>query len=264
MISKKIIITTIVFFSVIRVYAQSEKIDFIYEMVWKEDSLKPERTKREDMILQIKGAESCFQSMINHNYENYIVEVEKNMKSRGILHGGEVKKNIPVFKYRIFKAQSTLKVEEQIMRKPYAYEMDFDPDQWQIQAEQDSIAGFWSQKAMIDHNGRSYIAWFTTEIPVSDGPYIFHGLPGLIVKLYDTQDHYTFTLKEVSKAGSIWPPMAKNAISSTFKEVSELKRNLRQDPLTDPLVSGFFSDPEAIENLRKRARANNNPLERNQ
>ncbi|MCD8541083.1 MAG: GLPGLI family protein [Leadbetterella sp.] len=86
------------------------------------------------------------------------------------------------------------------MRKPYAYEIDFDPGLWQIQDEQDSVAGFWSQKATIDHNGRSYIAWFTTDIPVSDGPYIFYGLPGLIVKLYDTREHYTFTLKEVKKA----------------------------------------------------------------
>jgi len=264
MIAKKTIIAIITFFSVTYTYAQSEPVDFKYELVWKEDSLKLDRTKKEDMILQMQGGESCFQSMINHNYESNMADFEKTIRSGGLVLGGNVKKMIPVFKYRIFKAQSTLKVEEQIMRKPYAYEMDFDPGQWQIQAEQDSVAGFWSQKATIDHNGRCYIAWFTTEIPVSDGPYIFYGLPGLIVKLYDTRDHYTFTLKEVKKAESIWPQKSKNAISSTFEEISEIKRRLRQDPLTDPLISGFFGDPEAIEKLRKLAKANNNPLERNQ
>jgi len=254
----------IAFFSITSACAQTDKVDFIYELVWKEDSLKLDRTKKGDMILQTEGGESCFQSMINYNYERNQAEFEKTARSGGLIRSEDIKKMRPSFTYRIFKTQNTVKVEEQIMRKPYDYEVNFDPSEWKIQADQDSIAGFWSQKATVDHNGRSYIAWFTTEIPISDGPYIFHGLPGLIVKLYDTQDHYTFTLKEVKKTDSIWPQKSKNAISSTFIEISETKRKLRQDPLYDPLASGFFSDPEAIEKLRKLAKANNNPLERNQ
>ncbi|MEG1650143.1 MAG: GLPGLI family protein, partial [Rikenellaceae bacterium] len=42
--------------------------------------------------------------------------------------------------------------------------------------------------------GREYEAWFTTEIPISEGPWKFYGLPGLIAKLHDKQKHYSFEL----------------------------------------------------------------------
>ncbi len=264
MILRKVLTVFVVFFSTTSTYAQVEKIDFIYELVWKSDSLKLDKIKKEDMILQVKGEESCFQSMLKHDFENNMGDFESAVKSHKGVTTEMAQKINPTFDYRIFKASHTLKVEERIMRKPYTYEMDFDPGQWQIQAEQDSVAGFWSQKATVEHNGRSYIAWFTTEIPVADGPYIFYGLPGLIVKLQDTQDHYIFTLKEVSKTASIWPPLTKNAISATFGEISKIKRTLRQDPMTDPLKAGFFGDPKDIETVRRLAQADNNPLERNQ
>lgn len=34
-----------------------------------------------------------------------------------------------------------------------------------------------TQKATCDFAGRKWIAWFTTEIPIQDGPYKFYGLP---------------------------------------------------------------------------------------
>jgi hypothetical protein len=39
-----------------------------------------------------------------------------------------------------------------------------------------------------------WTAWFTKEINVSDGPYKFSGLPGLIVKLEDDRGDYKFDL----------------------------------------------------------------------
>ena len=43
------------------------------------------------------------------------------------------------------------------------------------------------------------MAWFTSEIPISEGPWKFHGLPGLIVKLHDTKRHYEFELVSFKK-----------------------------------------------------------------
>lgn len=66
---------------------------------------------------------------------------------------------------------------------------------WELQNETKTIAGLTCSKAMTNYGGREYTAWYTTEIPISDGPYIFNGLPGLIVKVVDSKGWYDFELK---------------------------------------------------------------------
>jgi hypothetical protein len=48
------------------------------------------------------------------------------------------------------------------------------------------------QKALTTFRGRSYIAWFAPDIPLSAGPYKFRGLPGLIVKVEDTKSNFVY------------------------------------------------------------------------
>ncbi|MCD8541082.1 MAG: hypothetical protein LRY55_15990 [Leadbetterella sp.] len=97
MMPQKIIIAIIAFFSITTTYAQADKVDFIYELVWKEDSLRLDRTKKEDMILQMQEGESCFQSMVNHNFESNMVDFEKTIKSGGPVLGETAKKNYTGF-----------------------------------------------------------------------------------------------------------------------------------------------------------------------
>ncbi len=47
--------------------------------------------------------------------------------------------------------------------------------------------------------GRTWKAWFTTDIPVSNGPWKLAGLPGLILEAYDSAYHYHYTLTEIRK-----------------------------------------------------------------
>jgi hypothetical protein len=54
-------------------------------------------------------------------------------------------------------------------------------------------------KATTSFAGRNYEAWFTPEIPISDGPYKFYGLPGLIFKICDKKNQHVFTLKKLTK-----------------------------------------------------------------
>ena len=47
-----------------------------------------------------------------------------------------------------------------------------------------------SQKATTTFAGRTYTAWFTTEIPLPYGPYKFGKLPGLILRVQDTDKQF--------------------------------------------------------------------------
>ena len=48
-----------------------------------------------------------------------------------------------------------------------------------------------------DFAGRHWIAWFSTEIPIQDGPYKFRDLPGLIVKIEDKTGSHKMELKGI-------------------------------------------------------------------
>ena len=64
---------------------------------------------------------------------------------------------------------------------------------WQILSESKEILGYKCQKAQGEFRGRKYIAWFTSDIPHSDGPWKFCGLPGLILAVQDTDGYFVFT-----------------------------------------------------------------------
>jgi len=52
---------------------------------------------------------------------------------------------------------------------------------WKLKSDVKKIGKYNCQSAEVSFRGRNYIAWYTSEIPVSSGPYKFYGLPGLIV-----------------------------------------------------------------------------------
>jgi GLPGLI family protein len=65
---------------------------------------------------------------------------------------------------------------------------------WKIGTETQKIMNYTVQKATTNFGGRNWVAWFTTDLPFPDGPYKFHGLPGLIVKLEDSTGSHIMTM----------------------------------------------------------------------
>lgn len=63
---------------------------------------------------------------------------------------------------------------------------------WTITKETKTLQGFLCTKATLNFRGRDWVVWFTTDIPLSFGPWKFHGLPGLILEVYDITNKYTW------------------------------------------------------------------------
>ncbi|NII28828.1 GLPGLI family protein [Pseudoflavitalea sp. X16] len=72
------------------------------------------------------------------------------------------------------------------------------PIKWNITAETKNIASFECRKATGIFRGRNYTAWFTTDIPVSAGPWKLGGLPGLILQAEDDKHQVAFTAVKIS------------------------------------------------------------------
>lgn len=104
-----------------------------------------------------------------------------------------------VFKH--YPAADRMLVHDVVSRECYKYTESMQQlQQWELTDETMEILGFLCTKATTKWRGRNYTAWFTPEVPISDGPHKFCGLPGLIVKVEDSDDgHYLFELKGIQQ-----------------------------------------------------------------
>lgn len=77
-----------------------------------------------------------------------------------------------------------------------------DSQKWTLTDEKKKAKDLNLQKATTHWGGRNWTAWFTPNIPFQEGPYKFHGLPGLIVELSDDKNNYKFELVKTQKVAS--------------------------------------------------------------
>jgi len=68
---------------------------------------------------------------------------------------------------------------------------------WKIKNKFKKIGKYKCQKAVGEFRGRTYIAWFTEEIPLSYGPWKLFGLPGLILEAEDTEKMFKAEFKSI-------------------------------------------------------------------
>ena len=108
-------------------------------------------------------------------FENQIERIRNN---KNLIEGGFLRNNSfgSIKLYKDHKAKK-IKVVDHIATNFFIYEESLTPQNWEIQGDTTTIAGYACQKAVCDYRGRSYEAWFTSEIPINEGPWKFCGLP---------------------------------------------------------------------------------------
>jgi GLPGLI family protein len=93
--------------------------------------------------------------------------------------------------------------------------------EWTLEDDTATIAGYLCQKAICHFRGRNFTAWFAVDIPVSNGPWKFGGLPGLILKVYDNDKFYTFECINID----IYQNKIPIRIYENFIKFQKMKRN---------------------------------------
>ncbi|MCF6298071.1 MAG: GLPGLI family protein [Flavobacteriaceae bacterium] len=77
---------------------------------------------------------------------------------------------------------------ERIALKKYFSVYEKTPEMnWKYINEEKTISNFKCKKAKTLFRGRTYVVWYTEEIPISTGPWKFYGLPGLILSVEDSE-----------------------------------------------------------------------------
>ena len=174
------------------------RLTVMYELTYREDTNHLDRANKEQMMLLIGDEVSFFQS-----YTAYRVlkKLRRAMQDGTFARQYNVTKDdITRYQYKVYKNHPKGKVtmmDHVFMMGSFLYEEDYPCMTWEYTEDTATIAGRFTQKAVCDYGGRTWEAWFAPELPFNDGPYMFCGLPGLIVKVADTQDHYRFEMLSV-------------------------------------------------------------------
>ena len=130
--------------------------------------------------------------------------------------------------------------------------------QWKIEGKDSVIAGYHCQAATTSLRGRRWRAWFTLDIPVSDGPWKLCGLPGLILRATDEQGYFDFDCTGVASIEIPPIELAKNNyVSCTPKEAFKMEQERRENPLAffNRQFGGQQQFPDEL--VRKADRSNN-------
>ncbi|NEM98355.1 GLPGLI family protein [Pontibacter burrus] len=245
----------------------SLKLKLTYRLSYQPDSTDSNKILKEDMLLFIGDDFSKFQSLNRYLFDSLVADVESK---GGIKHLSKVGFNASTlpksgFKYEIYKnyPKGSITVIDKIEISDYAYSEPLNLFRWQITNEKATIAGYACQKATTVFGGRQYVAWFTNEVPVSDGPYKFNGLPGLIVKVNDTRNHYVFELSSLKKATSTesiaFPN--KQLIGTSKKEFAKGAKDFNENIAARLGDMVTLNDPDALKRAEQNAKKKNNPIE---
>lgn len=100
-------------------------------------------------------------------------------------------------KYHI--TQNKVTAYQNILQDYYMWEREKPNFDWKVTSDTATVQGYLCQKATTHYGGRDFVAWFTYEIPISVGPWLFSGLPGLIVQVADSENHHHFSLNKINE-----------------------------------------------------------------
>jgi GLPGLI family protein len=248
-----------------------------YELAYKPDSTNLEDVKKEEFLLYSWSNLSLFASKGRILQDSLAADIK--LKGMGTIDISErAAMTRTNFNYVIYKGFPEGKISStyKILRDHLRYEEDLDLFSWEILPETREVKGFSAQKATTTYAGRDYVAWFTSEIPIPDGPYKFNGLPGLILEVTDTQQHYVFTLIgfEEYKTPLSVELKASDFIKTDKKKLLALKKEYALNPFAvlersntaEKTVTINFKEGQKeklLKEYKEKVARENNPIELN-
>ena len=271
---KSILMPFFLCFSVI-FYAQKTDIQYSYKatynLEYQEDSTDQNSIKSETVVLYLGEGVSRYSNLGKAVKDSLTETLDPSNKSMAEFY--RIRSITPEtdFPYKIFKNHNDneLILAEKVFKDKLKYKQTLNLMNWEIEQETKEVLGYKVQKASGSFAGREYEAWFSPELPFSDGPYKFSGLPGLILEISDVQNQYHFSLTSFQE---LEKPVIRILNLDDYETVSQKELDqVRDDYNRDPIGTmqkagirfGWSEEDEAKQRkeLTKKYKRRNNPIE---
>ena len=126
------------------------------------------------------------------------------------------------------------KVFDRISKIPHYYQDSLTSPAWSLLPDTILVLNEICQKATAFYRGRYIIAWFAKNIPIQQGPWLYNSLPGLILKVEDTRNQFSFVCRELIAKPQTEPVFIEyeNAEKISKEIAVQRKRLYNVDPLS--------------------------------
>ncbi|MGC4130584.1 MAG: GLPGLI family protein [Bergeyella sp.] len=191
----------ILFFLLTSIDIFSQKIDFdshtqfIYDLEYQTDSLNTDSKFSETLILYIGNNKSIFQSEKKAMIDSIMASTLFQSSPQNLNYKPFFRVNNVILKDL---TKDEIIFSEILDKVNMGYKENISEIMnWKLENESKEILGYKCKKATTYFRGRNYVAWYTEKIPISNGPYKFGGLPGLILELSDVKLNFHYKLIQI-------------------------------------------------------------------
>jgi GLPGLI family protein len=160
-------------------------------------------------------------------YENKPMEEDQTIKSES---GGTVMIRMVEPDNKVFTNLSENKQIEkrEFMTREFLIDTGLNPSEWKLTGNQKMIMNYPCQEAVKETKDGKTSAWFTPVIPVSAGPGVYNGLPGLVLAVdvnngKQTLNAISINLNPVGENMIVKPEKGKKVTREEFDKIVEEK-----------------------------------------
>lgn len=180
-------------------------VNVFYKVSFLPDSTKKDKYKDGQTLLMISDDYTWFGDYYKikaDSVNNYLAKSKKNAHDKKANDDFNMLVTKTTFDYIMLadlkSSQTTVQLRSPLNRYQYTY---LTPQiQWTLLPGDTLINNIPCKKATCRYAGRNFIAWYAESMPLPYGPFVFSGLPGLVMKLYEDKLNWIFTNNGISKA----------------------------------------------------------------
>ena len=241
-----------------------------YELKFMPDTLERDKFKTQTMVprMNTKGI-SVYQEYGKFRSDSVTAARTRNGKiklsdsNEAIKYQTKARDNITIAKS--WPEKHKILVRELIgLDGTFYYTEDKTDFGWEVDFTQTKeIGGYTCHSAKGSYAGRDYQAWFTPEIPISDGPWLFCGLPGLILEVSSLDKEFLYTCMSI-QAGT--GPVSLRSLDTAFKTTRErflkAKERYKVNPAAGVAAMVEAGKLQTTMNLKNRKPRAYNPQEK--
>ena len=210
------------------IFSQSKQ--FFYEYKSIPDSTDKKNIKNEILVLTTNKDASEFYSL--EKFKNDSIYAVNSKNPNLLAAPAPPQKRSNWNRVTKFANNNDIEFVSMIFRDVYLVNQKINL-KWHLENNFDTILGYKVQKATTNFGGRKWIARFAKEIPIQDGPYKFHGLPGLILKIEDVSKSHIYELKAIKNLdyAFVYPVMnEEQLIKIPYSKYVTVFNNARKNP----------------------------------